>query len=199
MSTTSTPTDRRLQVRVGKSDCPSPHSLNNKILRVLWSMAYVTLFRISPRICYGWRRMILRVFGARIGRNARIHPTVRIWAPWNLRIGSEVSIAHDVDCYSVNRIEIGDHATVSQYSMLCTATHNITDPHMGLVTAPILVASQAWVCARSFVAPGISIEEGAVVGAQSVVTRDVAAWTVVAGNPARFIKMRVLTVPENQG
>ncbi|HLQ45630.1 MAG TPA: hypothetical protein VK137_12915 [Planctomycetaceae bacterium] len=93
----------------------------------------------------------------------------------------------------MDRLEIGDHATVSQDAMLCTASHDISDPHMRLVTAPIVISPQAWVCARAFVAPGVVVGDGAVVGAQSVVTRDIPAWTVVAGSPARAIKPRKLS------
>jgi putative colanic acid biosynthesis acetyltransferase WcaF len=166
--------------------------MRNKIGRVLWGIVWITLFRMSPRLCFGWRRLLLKCFGARIGRNARISPSVRVWAPWNLRIGDEAAVAHDVDLYAVAMISIGDHATVSQYAHLCAATHDITDPQMGLVMKPIVIESQAWVCAGAFVAPGVTLHEGAVAGARAVVTRDVPAWTVVAGNPARAIKARVL-------
>jgi putative colanic acid biosynthesis acetyltransferase WcaF len=184
----------RPHISVSKQDCPSTHTFANKVGRVLWGVGvvYVVLFRPSPRVCYAWRRMLLRCFGASIDRNARIHPTARIWAPWNLVVGAEASIAHDVDCYCVDRLQIGDHATISQYAILCTASHDIADSHMRLVTAPIVIASQSWVCARAFILPGVTVGEGAVVGAQSVVTADVADWTVVAGNPARFVKARVL-------
>jgi putative colanic acid biosynthesis acetyltransferase WcaF len=185
-------TTDQIQVSVSKAECPSPHSTANKIGRVLWAAVWLLLFRPSPRIFFGWRRLLLRAFGAKIGRNARILPSVRIWIPWNLTVGAESAIGHDVDCYCVDRITIGEHATVSQYAFLCTASHDLTDPHMRLTSAPIEVRSQAWVCAGAFVAPGVVIHEGAVVGARSVVVRDVAEWTVVAGNPARFIKKRVL-------
>ena len=181
-----------LQVQVGRRHCPSPHGWRNKAGRVLWTIIYVTLFRTSPRILFGWRRMLLRWFGAQIGTNARIDPTSRIWAPWNLSVGCEASIGIRVDCYCVDRIKIGNHATISQDVMLCTASHDTTDPHMRLLTAPIEVASQAWVCARAFVAPGVTICEGAVIGAQSVVTHDVAEWSIVGGAPARLIKPRIL-------
>jgi putative colanic acid biosynthesis acetyltransferase WcaF len=134
----------------------------------------------------------LKLFGARIGKNARIDPSARIWVPWNLQVGTEASIGMRVDCYCVDQIQIGDHATVSQDAMLCTASHDVSDPQMRLFTARITVSSQAWVCARAFVAPGVTVGEGAVVGAQSVVTHDVSPWTIVAGSPARTIKPRIL-------
>jgi putative colanic acid biosynthesis acetyltransferase WcaF len=107
-------------------------------------------------------------------------------------VGTEASIAHQVDLYCVNQIAVGDHATVSQYAFLCTASHDVSDPHMRLTHAPISVADQAWVCAGAFVAPGVAVGEGAVVGARAVVTRDVEPWTIVAGNPAKYLRRRVL-------
>jgi putative colanic acid biosynthesis acetyltransferase WcaF len=183
-------TNDPFQISVSRQDCPSPHSLANKMGRVLWAMVWWLLFRPSPRICFAWRRMLLRCFGARIGRNARISPSVRVWAPWNLTVGDEASIAHEVDCYSVDQITVGSHATVSQYAFLCTASHDVHDPHMRLTHAPITIGDQAWVCARAFVAPGVHIGSGAVAGACAVVTRDIPDWTIVAGNPAREIKRR---------
>lgn len=181
-----------LEVRVDPASCPSPHSMRNKLGRVAWSIVWWLLFRPTPRLCFGWRRMLLRVFGARIGRNARISPSVRIWAPWNLAVGEEASLAHSVDCYCVDRLIIGSHATVSQYAFLCTASHDVGDPHMRLTTAPIRIGDQAWVCAGAYIAPGVTIGAGAVAGARAVVTRDVAPWTIVAGNPARYLRDRVL-------
>jgi putative colanic acid biosynthesis acetyltransferase WcaF len=187
------------RVSVTKRECPSPHSLGNKLGRVAWGLCWLLLFRPSPRICYAWRRGLLRVFGARIGRNARIFPSVRIWAPWNLSVGTEASIAHEVDLYCVNQIAVGDHATVSQYAFLCTASHDVSDPHMRLTHAQISVADQAWVCAGAFVAPGVAVGEGSVVGARAVVTRDVEPWTIVAGNPAKYLRRRVLDSGSDQG
>ncbi|MEQ9411983.1 MAG: hypothetical protein RIK87_30005 [Fuerstiella sp.] len=181
-----------MPVQVSKKDCPSPHSFGNKIARVVWAVVWATLFRWSPRICFGWRRMILRLFGAAVGRNARISPSVSIWGPWNLVVGEEAAVAHHADCYCVDRLVIGNHATVSQYSFLCTASHDVTDSHMRLTSAPITISDQAWVCAGAFVAPGVTLGEGAVAGAMSVVTRDVEPWTIVAGNPARMIRRREL-------
>ena len=180
------------QIVVDRKKCPSSHSFANKVARVIWATVQGTLFRWSPRVCFRWRRLILRTFGARVGRNARISPGARIWAPWNLTIGDESSIAHDVDCYCVNQVTIGSHATISQYAFLCTASHDPEDPHMKLITAPVTVADQAWVCAGAFIGMGVVIGEGAVAGAMSVVTKSVDPWMIVAGNPARALRKRVL-------
>jgi putative colanic acid biosynthesis acetyltransferase WcaF len=181
-----------LRIRVGAADCPSPHSLRNKVGRVTWRVVYLVGFRLSPRLMYGWRRMLLRCFGARIGKNARVDPSVRIWAPWNLDLGEEASLGPAVDCYSVSPITVGAHATVSQEVFLCSASHDVADPHMRLTHSPIRVEHEAWVCARAYVGPGVTVGRGAVVAACSVVTRPVAPWTIVAGNPARSLGPRIV-------
>jgi putative colanic acid biosynthesis acetyltransferase WcaF len=136
--------------------------------------------------------MLLRRFGARIGRGAHPYPSCKIWAPWNLIMGDHSCLGPNVDCYNVDRIELGEYATVSQYAYLCGATHDYSKLTMPLVPKPILIRAHAWVAAAAFVGPGVTVEEGAVVGARACVVRDVPAWTVVAGNPAREIKRRVL-------
>ena len=178
------------QIRVSRRDCPSIHSNRNKIGRVVWAVVWWSLFRPSPRIFFGWRRLLLRSFGARIGRNARISPSVVIWAPWNLTVGEESAISHCVDCYCVDEVVIGSHATVSQYALICTASHDISTPNMQFTSSPVILEDQCWVCAGAFVGPGVTVSEGAVVGAMSVVTKDIEAWTVHAGNPARMISRR---------
>lgn len=180
------------QINVDKEHCPSSHSLSNKLGRVVWGCVWLTLFRPSPSVLFGWRRWILRCFGAQVGTNARIHNDVRIWAPWNLVVGDEVAIAHGVDCYCVDQISIGRHATVSQYAYLCSASHDVTDPFMTLTTAPITISDQAWVCAGAFIGPGVVLGQGAVAGAHAVVMKSVAPWKIVVGNPAKVIKDRIL-------
>lgn len=186
----------RPRVRVGPRECPSPHSPANKLGRVVWGIVWLLLFRPSPRPMHAWRRLLLRRFGARLGRGAKVFSSARIWAPWNLTLHEFATLSPDVDCYCVAPVTIGAHATVSQYAHLCTASHDISDPHMRLTYKPIVVADQAWVCAGAFVGPGVTIGQGAVVGARGVVTRDVPAWTIVAGNPAREIRKRVLRSAE---
>jgi putative colanic acid biosynthesis acetyltransferase WcaF len=177
---------------VDLSSCPSPHGLTNKLMRVLWGIVWQLLFRPSPRIFHGWRRMLLRLFGASIGKGVHPYPSANIWGPWNLVMGDHSCLADDVDCYCIDKISIGANSTVSQYSYLCSASHDYTKAHMPLTTAPITIGEGVWIAADVFVGPGMTIGDGAVVGARSTVTRNVAPWTVVAGNPARHIKQRVL-------
>jgi len=108
-------------------------------------------------------------------------------------MGNHSCLAGDVDCYSVDKIILGDFATVSQQAMLCTATHDFNDPEFRLVTRPIVIGPRAWIGARAFVGPGVNVGEGAVVGAAAAVFRDVEPWTVVGGNPSHFLKKRVIT------
>jgi putative colanic acid biosynthesis acetyltransferase WcaF len=166
---------------------------------VVWQTAWLLLFRSSPKFCHGWRRLLLRMFGAKIGTGAHPHPSVRIWAPWNLEMGDFSCLGQRVDCYSVNRVHIGAHATVSQYSYLCTASHDYRNPRMPLITAPITIGAGAWIAADAFIAPGVTVGEGAVVGARASVFEDVAPWVVVAGNPARPLHKRELAADDNDG
>ena len=136
--------------------------------------------------------MILRSFGARLGAGVHVYPSVKIWAPRNLIMENHSCLGPYVDCYNVARIEIGEYATVSQYAYLCGATHDHTRLTMPLVPKPIEIGARGWVAAGAFIGPGVTMGEGAVVGARSCVNRDVAAWTVVAGNPARELRKRVL-------
>lgn len=168
-----------------------PLSLGNKLARGVWNLAWLVLYRPTPRPCHAWRRAVLRAFGAHIGKAVRVYPSARIWAPWNLEMGDYSCLGDYVDCYSVDRIRIGAQATVSQYSFLCSASHDYNDPAMPLVTAPIAIGERAWVTADVFVAPGVSIGAGAVVLARSSVFHDVAPWMVAAGNPAVTVKPRV--------
>ena len=182
-------------MKVDMSNCPSPHSWRNRIGRVLWKVVWAIFYRPSPKIFHGWRRCLLRLFGARIGRGTFPYPSARIWAPWNLEIGEHSCLSDDVDCYSVARITIGSHTTISRYSFLCTASHDYEDPGMPLITAPIVIGDGAWVTTDVFIGPGVTIGEGAVVGTRSIVLKNVEPWTVVAGHPARFIKLRQLKEP----
>lgn len=169
---------------------PRQLTLANKLLRLLWRTVWVLLFRPSPQMFHGWRRFLLRLFGAKVGRGTVVYPTTQVWAPWNLNVGDHSCLSHFVDCYCVDKVNIGHKATVSQYSYLCTASHDYNDPAMPLITASITIENNAWVTADVFVGPGVTIGEGAVVGARSTVTKDIMPWTVVAGSPPKLVAHR---------
>ena len=164
------------------------NGLEHKVLRVLWAMVWCLLFRPSPRPLHGWRRWLLRLFGATIKRGAHPYPSAKIWAPWYLTMGEGSCLGDHVRCYSVDRITLEPYATVSQYSYLCTAGHDYRENGMPLISAPITIGRGAWVAADAFIGPGVTVGERAVVGARTSVFRHVDPWTVVGGNPARVIR-----------
>jgi putative colanic acid biosynthesis acetyltransferase WcaF len=160
--------------------------------RALWGICQ-WLFRLSPRPCFGWRRFLLRRFGAIVGAHAHTYPSTRIYFPWNLRIGDWSAIGEEALIYNLGPVVIGQKATISHRAHLCAGTHDYTRPDLPLLKPPIAIGDQAWICADVFVGPGVTVGEGAVVGARAVVVKDVEPWTIVAGNPARVIKRRELT------
>jgi len=141
----------------------------------------------------------LLLFGAQIGRNAHVYSSARIYLPWNLSLGEESSIGEWALVYNLGPIRIGDQSTVSHRAHLCAGTHDYQNPSLPLLRSPIEIGPHAWIAADAFVGPNVRIGEGAVVGAAAVVVRDVAAWDIVAGNPARVIKRRELRRSEADG
>lgn len=168
-------------------------SLKNKIGRAVWNVIYLMAFRpFSLTLFNPWRLFVLRCFGARLHPKAHIYSTVRIWAPWNLEMDAYSCLAPEVDCYNTALVKIGVHSIISQKSYLCTSSHNIADAAFPLIMAPIVIKDQVWVAANTFVGMGVTIGQGAVIGACSCVFSNVDPWLVVGGNPARVIKKRVI-------
>ena len=166
-----------------------PYSYREYVGRMLWAWVW-PLFRFSPRPLFGWRRFLLRLFGARVGRQAHIYPSARVYLPWNLSLGDEASIGEWALIYNLGPVTIGDRATISHRAHLCAGSHDYRDPTLPLLRPPIEIGAQAWVCADAFIGPNVRVGEGAVVGAAAVVMRDVPPWQIVVGNPARPVKMR---------
>lgn len=166
---------------------PKPHFAK----RVLWSFVNATFFR-----CLCWWRLypiknaILRLFGAKIPLHCNVYSSCKIFAPWNLEIGDHSTIGPNCIVYNKAKIVIGANVVISQRVHLCSASHDITHPKHALITASIVIKDSAWVAADAFVGMGVTIGEGAVVGARGCVFKDVPPWTVVGGNPAKFIKKR---------
>ncbi len=163
-------------------------SFKNRLARAVWEMAMFFLFKPSPRPLHRWRAFLLRCFGAKVGRGVHIYPNVEIWAPWNLELSDECGIANKAILYSQDKIFIGRRAVISQGAHLVTGTHDYTKPGFPLITFPIIIGDSAWIAAEAFIHPGITINEGCIIGARAVVTRDMPPWMICAGNPCKPIK-----------
>lgn len=165
-------------------------SFYNRALRQIWAVVWLLFFRTSLRSMHCWRVMILKVFGAKIGTNVHVYPSAKIWAPWNLTMKDYSCLADDVNCYNVDSITIGESSTISQYSFLCSASHDYSRASMPLIVSPIVIGKNVWITSDVFVGPGVTIHDGSVVTARSTVLSDLPAWYISKGNPAVPVKPR---------
>ncbi|WP_162052648.1 WcaF family extracellular polysaccharide biosynthesis acetyltransferase [Pontibacter pamirensis] len=168
-------------------------SLRNRGGRVIWNLVYALLFQYSPRPMHQWRAFLLRMFGAKVGHGVHVYPKVSIWAPWNLVLKDKCGVANGAKLYSMGEISIGTQAVVSQGAHLCAGTHDYTIQGFPLVTMPITIGDNAWLAAETFIHPGITVGEGCVIGARSVVTQDMPAWMVCSGHPCKPLKERIMS------
>lgn len=166
-------------------------SLLNRIKRTTWQLVDAIFFKSSLRPLHKWRAFLLRCFGAKVARGTHAYPGVEIWAPWNLELGEECGIASGVILYSMDTIKIGKRSVISQGTHLCAGTHDYTKPGFPLIAKPITIGDHVWIAAEAFIHPGVTIGDGCVIGARSVVTHDMPAWMVCAGHPCKPIKERV--------
>lgn len=165
-------------------------SLRNKALRAVWGLVWLVFASWTPAQLAGWRRTLLRVFGARMADSADVRGGARIWYPANLVMEERTVIADGVNCYNMAQVVLHHDSIVSQRVHLCAGTHDYTRKSHPLVVKPISVGPSAWVAAEAFVSPGTVVSEGVVVGARAVVFRVLTPWSVYAGNPAVVLKGR---------
>ncbi len=181
------------EVKVDLSKYENRLGRKHQVVRLIWNAVWpVTTWFLPRSLGMCWKRLLLRAFGAKIHSTANIYSSAKIYYPANLEMDAYSCLASDVDCYNVDKVVVGANSTISQGAYLCTASHDITNPYNPLITAPIVVGDQAWVAADAFVGMGVTIGEGAVVGARAAVFKDVEPWTVVGGNPAKVIKKRII-------
>ncbi len=165
-------------------------ALRNRIYRAAWQVTWLLLAAWTPPPMRAWRRLLLRAFGAEVARGATVYGSARVWSPANLVMGEYAAVGPGAIVYAMARVTIGAHAVISQRAHLCAGTHDVEDPAFQLVARPIVIGARAWVAAEAFVGPGVTVGEGAVLGARAVAMRDIAAWTICAGNPARMLRAR---------
>jgi len=170
---------------------PSGFRGRTAVVVQLWWLVQTTLFGCSPQFMFGWRRWLLKFFGAKVGKDVLLRSSVKVTYPWKVSIGNSAWIGDDVVLYSLGEIEIGDDVVVSQRSYLCAASHDYMQPDFPIYDQKICIKSQAWLATDVFVAPGVVIGEGAVVGARSSVFHNLPPMMVCVGSPAKPIKHRL--------
>ena len=157
----------------------------------IWWLVQSTLFAWSPQFLYSWRRLLLRGFGARVGRDVLVRPTAKVTYPWKVKIGDYSWIGDDVTLYSLGQITIGNNAVISQKSYLCAASHDYESQTFDIYDKAVVIEDEVWVATDVFIAPGVTIKRGAVVGARSSVFGDLPAGMICLGSPARPVKPRL--------
>lgn len=165
-------------------------SLKHRLERALWGIVWTILGAPSPTPLHGWRRLLLRLFGAQVAPTSKVYPSAVVWYPRNLVMRDYACIGPKVNCYCMDRITLEAYAIVSQGAYLCGGTHNVDDPSFQLDTKPIRIGSNAWIAAEAFVGPGVVVGEGSVLGARAVTTKDLDPWTIYVGNPAKPLRRR---------
>ena len=181
-------TETRRQIRPEAS----PWSFREKVGRALWMLIGKTIFRFTFHNWYGIRRLILRVFGAKVGSNVSIRPSVNIEVPWMVHIEEGATIGDHAIIYSLGPVHIGARAVISQYAHLCAGTHDYSDPTFRLIRSPITIGEDVWIGADAFVGPGVTVGDLAVLGARSCAYKDLEGGRIYVGNPAHDLKERTI-------
>lgn len=159
----------------------------------LWWIVQTLLFRSSPQVLYAWRAVLLRCFGAKIGKGVKIRPSASITYPWKLTIGDYSWVGDDVVLYTLGNISIGSNSVISQRSYLCTGSHDMGNEQFAITENPIEIGDQCWIATDVFICPGVKIGDGTVVGARSNVVRDLPPRVIAYGSPAKPAKPRAST------
>jgi len=178
--------------KLNKFKLPSNFRGRSSIVVQLWWMTDFFLFKLSPQFMYAWRRFLLRLFGAKIGKEVIIRPSVTITYPWKVSIGDYSWIGDNTELYSLGEIEIGSNVVISQKSYLCAASHDYDKEDFPIWSKKITIEDECWLATDVYVAPGITIGKDTVVGARSSVFKDLPAGKVCVGTPAKVIKDRIV-------
>ena len=162
----------------------------------LWWIVQDTLFRWSPQVCYGWRSSLLRLFGARLGSNVKIRSTTRVTYPWKLVAEDNVWVGDDCVLYNLGPITLGSNVALAHRVYLCTGLHDYTRIDFPISAKPIVIEDEVWLTNDVFVAPGVTIGRGSVVGARSSVFHNLPEGMICYGTPAEPSKPRLMATEE---
>ena len=165
-------------------------SLKNRITRTVWQFVWFLGASWTPPPFHRWRVLLLRIFGAKVSFKAYIYSDVKVWAPWNLVMEEYATLGRGVICYNIDTVKIGKKSVISQYSHLCTGTHDYSKSLFVLYSKPITIGDFVWICANTFVGPGVVIGDGAILSSGGVTQNNLDPWTIYRGNPAVMFKSR---------
>jgi putative colanic acid biosynthesis acetyltransferase WcaF len=185
-------TTTNIKVYQQNSAYDSPWSWYERVCVLVWHICWTLFCSWTPKPLNSWRLLWLRLFGCKIHGKPFVHQRARIQIPWNLILGDRACLGDRANAYSLGVIEIKATATIAQEAYLCTGTHDFSDPNLPLVTAKITIEEEVFVGARAFIMPGVKIGRGAVVGACSIVTKDLPANMICAGQPCRVLHTRLV-------
>jgi putative colanic acid biosynthesis acetyltransferase WcaF len=174
-------------------------STSEKIKRLIWNVTWLFLCRWTPAPLHAWRAMVLRLFGAKIGKTNFIYPNCKIWAPWFLETEDVVTIGPGVEVYNPGGVYLGHHSILSQDAYVCGATHDYNSIDFTYVKKRIIIEQYAWICSKAIVLPGVHCYEGSVLGAGAITSKDLDQWSVYGGNPAKRIKSRINFLKKTDG
>jgi putative colanic acid biosynthesis acetyltransferase WcaF len=166
--------------------------LGHRLYRTGWILAWTLLCAWTPRTLHFWRRFVIVLFGGKIARSAHIYASARIWYPPNLVMAEHSCLGPRVTCYNIATVTLHKYAIASQGAYLCTGSHDIADAHFQLIARPIAIGENGWIATEAFVGPGVTVGEGAVLGARGVTFKDLPPWTINVGNPAARIGARIM-------
>lgn len=175
---------------LSKFKMPKNFRGRNPLFVQLWWFVQASLFRCSPQFCYGWRRFLLKTFGAKIGKGVIVRPSVKVTYPWKLDIGDNSWVGDNVELYTLGKITIGKNSVISQRSYLCTGSHDYKSEDFSIFSKDIHIGDGCWLATDVFVAPGVKISNSVVVGARSSVFQNLPESSICIGNPAVKIRTR---------
>lgn len=158
----------------------------------VWEVVWTIFIKWLPKPFSWWHVLLLKLFKCHITGKPFIAPTARIYAPWLLEIGDKSCLATRCEIYNLGPVKIGDRVTIAQYAYICNGTHDMTTRLMPLVVGDIDIKDDVFVGAKAIVLPGLTLETASVIGAGAVLTESTDKYGIYGGNPARFIKKRVI-------
>lgn len=168
----------------------TPFSRNIKIKSKIWSLINITIFKYSPFFARKFRVLLVRLFGGKIDWSCSLNRLSIIDFPWNLKMSKFSSLGENSWVYCLNEIEIGKNSCIGKDVYLLTGSHNINSLKFDLITNPIIIGDGVWISTRANILPGVNLGSFSVIGIGAIVTKDVDEFSIVGGNPAKFIKKR---------